>query len=76
MQNPAKEGSSLSVCEDFLPRTACGETEDLTWLDLMNLKVKSEEVEGSVSAQVVQLSEKEPQCSQETLHSPVVTRTS
>ena len=32
----------------YLPSTACGDTEDLTWLDLTNLKVKSEEAERSL----------------------------
>ena len=35
----------LPIVKVYLPRTAWGETLDLMWLDLMNLKVKSEEVE-------------------------------
>ena len=35
----------IHIVKVYLPRTAWGETLDLMWLDLMNLKVKSEEVE-------------------------------
>ena len=35
----------IHIVKVYLPRTAWGEMLDLMWLDLMNLKVKSEEVE-------------------------------